>query len=202
MDKTKFFMLGIITALGALFLELLFFTFFNLKIDSPFLYSNSLNFTIIFSVFLEEIVKIIIFFQILKKIIQERARRKHIFLSAIMAGLGFATMEILFNLFNSQINRYLSWSDVFGLLTVHTGTFAILGYALAKKNNLNFSRFALFLPIVFSLHLLYNLIIIYQWNFWFYFLFIILSLIMILAFFGDLKRCSKKEDLLKSEIGL
>jgi hypothetical protein len=195
-------MLGIITALGALFLELLVFTSFNFKLGSPYLYSNSLNLTIIFSVFLEEIVKIIVLFQILKKIIQEGFERKHIFLSAIMVGLGFATMEILFNLFNSQINQYLSWPDVLGLLIVHTGTFAILGYVLAKKTDLNFSKFVLLLPIVFSLHLLYNFIVIYQQNSGFYFIFTILSLIMILVFFWNLKRRPREEDLPKSEISL
>lgn len=202
MKKIQFFMLGIITALGALFLELLVFTFFNFKLNSTFPYSSSLNLTVIFSVFLEEIIKIFVLFQILKKIIQEGSDRKHIFLSATMAGLGFAAMEILFNLFNSQINRYLSWSDVFGLLIVHTGTFAILGYVLAKKTTLRFSRFIFFFPIVFSFHLLYNFIIIYPQNSGFYFLFTILSLIMLLAFWKDLKRHSRKKDLPKSEISL
>lgn len=195
-------MLGIITALGALFLELLVFTFFNLKIGSAYSYSSSLNLTIIFSVFLEESVKIIILFQILKKIIQEGAKRKHIFLSAVMAGLGFSVLEIFLNLFNSQINRYLSWSDVAGLLIVHTATFAILGYILAKKTDLSFSKFALFLPAVFLFHLFYNSLVIYQWNSGFYFLFTILSLLLILAFWEDLKRQPGKENLPKSGISL
>jgi hypothetical protein len=202
MKKIQFFMLGIITAFGALFLELLVFTIFNSKTGALYAYTSSLNLTIIFSVFLEESVKIIILFQVLKKIIREGASRKDVFLSALLAGLGFSVTEIFFNLFNSQINRYLSWLDVFGLLTVHMTTFAILGYILAKKTNLNFSQFALLLPLVFSVHLFYNSLVIFQWNFGFYFLFIILSLLLILTFFGDIKQHPEGKNLPKSEIGL
>lgn len=195
-------MLGIITALGALFLELLIFTFFNFKIDSSYVHSDSLSLAVVFSVFLEESVKIIILFQILKKIIQEGAGQKQIFLSAVIAGLGFSVTEIFFNLFNSQINRYFSWSDIAGLLTVHIGTLAILGYALAKKTDLSFSKFVFLLPVIFFFHLLYNSLVIYQWNSGFHFLFLILSLTLILAFFQDLLRHPKKENLQKSEISL
>lgn len=197
MKQLQFFMFGIIAAFGALFLELMVFMFFDLK-TGVVSYSNSLNSAIILSVFLEEAVKIIILYQILKKIIAEGASRKYVFLSALMAGLGFSVTEILFNFFNSQINRYFSWSDAFGLLAVHTTTFAILGYILAKKINLSLPEFALFFPVVFSFHLFYNSLIIYQWGSLFYFLFIILSLLLISAFFWDLK----KRDLSKSEIGL
>ena len=195
-------MLGIITAFGVLFLELLVFTVFNLKTDLSYTYAISLNLIIIFSVFLEESVKIIILFQILKKIISNRSERKHIFLSALIAGLGFSATEIFFNFFNSQINSYFSWSDVFGLLTVHTTTFAILGYILAKKTDPSLPKLALFFPVVFSFHLFYNSLIIYQWSSIFYFLFIILSFLLILAFFWDLRRHLKEQSLPKSEIGL
>lgn len=198
MKKLQFFILGIIAAFGALFLELLVFSVFNFKTGYFYVYTNSLNLTIIFSVLLEEAVKIIILYQILKKMIAERTPKKYIFLFALMAGLGFSITEILFNFFNSQINRYFSWSDAFGLLAVHTATFAILGYILAKKNNLSLPKFALFFPIVFSFHLFYNSLIIYQWSSICYFLFIILSFLLIPAFFWDLK----KHDLSKSEIGL
>jgi RsiW-degrading membrane proteinase PrsW (M82 family) len=195
-------MLGIITAFGALFLELLIFTFFNLDLGAAYPYSDSLSWPLIFSAFLEESVKIIILYQILKKIIQAGMERKNIFLSALMAGLGFSLTEILFYLFNSQINSHLSFRDVFGLLVVHTGTFAILGYALAKKTGLNFPRFALFFPVIFLFHLFYNSLILYQWNSGFYWLFTISSLILILVFWRDLKRHSLEKNLPKSEIRL
>ncbi|MBU2028384.1 hypothetical protein KJ761_00655, partial [Patescibacteria group bacterium] len=130
------------------------------------------------------------------------AGQKQIFLSAVIAGLGFSVTEIFFNLFNSQINRYFSWSDIAGLLTVHIGTLAILGYALAKKTDLSFSKFVFLLPVIFFFHLLYNSLVIYQWNSGFHFLFLILSLTLILAFFQDLLRHPKKENLQKSEISL
>jgi len=200
MKKIQFLMLGIITALGALFLELLVFTFFNLKIDSSYVYS--LNFAIIFSVFLEESVKIIILFQILKKIIRQAAGQKQIFLSAMMAGLGFSVMEIFLNLLNPQTNRYFSLLDGLGILVVHTGTFVFLGYVLAKKIDLNFSQFIFLFPIIFLFHLLYNYIIICQGTFGFYFLFLFLSCLMLLIFFWDLNRQSDKKNLPKSEIRL
>lgn len=202
MGKIKFFMLGIITAFGALFLELLLFTFFNLDLGTAYLYSDSLSWPLIFSAFLEESVKIVILYQILKKIIQAGMERKNIFLSALMAGLGFSLTEIFFNLFNSQISPSLSFRDIFGLLIVHTGTFAILGYVLAKKTGLSFPRFALFFPVIFLFHLLYNSLVLYQWNSGFYWLFTISSLILILVFWGDLKRHSLEKNLPKSEIGL
>jgi hypothetical protein len=195
-------MLGIITAFGALFLELLLFTFFNLDLGAAYLYSNSLSWPLIFSAFLEESVKIVILYQILKKIIQAGMERKNIFLSALMAGLGFSLTEIFFNLFNSQISPSLSFRDIFGLLIVHTGTFAILGYVLAKKTGLSFLRFILFLPVVFLFHLFYNSLVLYQWSSGFYWLFTILSLILILAFFWDLKKHYSQKNLPKSEIGL
>jgi len=202
MGKIKFFMLGIITAFGALFLELLLFTFFNLDLGDVYLYSNSLSWPLIFSAFLEESVKIVILYQILKKIIQVGMERKNIFLSALIAGLGFSLTEILFYLFNSQISPSLSFRDIFGLLVIHTGTFAILGYVLAKKTGLSFPGFALFFPVIFLFHLLYNSLILYQWNSGFYWLFIISSLILILVFWEDLKRHSLEKNLPKSEIGL
>ena len=195
-------MLGIVTAFGALFLELLLFTFFNLKIDSSYTYANSLNLAIILSVLLEESVKIIFLFQILKKIVPEKTPQKNIFLSALMAGLGFSFTEIFLNLFNPQINRYFSWSDALGLLAVHTTTFAILGYILAKKIPSSFLKFICLLPIVFLFHLIYNSLVIYQWNFSFYFLFLLLSSLMILVFFWDLKELPGGKNLPKSEIGL
>jgi hypothetical protein len=157
---------------------------------------------VIFSVFLEETVKIIILFQIWKKLIEGGAVQKQIFSSAVIAGLGFSATELAFIFFNSQVNVYLSWQDVLGLLLVHTGTFAILGYVLAKKTAWNFSKFICLWPLVFSFHLLYNSLIIYQGHSMFYFLFLALSLIMILIFFWDLQRQSGRENLPKSEIGL
>lgn len=195
-------MLGIVTAFGALFLELLVFTFFNLKIDSSYAYANSLNLAIILSVFLEESVKIVILFQILKKTIQEKTEPRNIFLSAVMAGLGFSLTEIFFNLFNPQINRSLSWVDMAGLLSVHTGTFALLGYILAKKIPPNFLKFILFLPLTFSFHLLYNSLVIYQWNSGFYFLFLVLTFLALAVFLRDLKKSAEEKNLPKSEIGL
>lgn len=195
-------MLGIITAFGALFLELLVFTFFDLKIGSSYFYLNSLTLALIFSVFLEESVKIIILFQILKKLIEVKAERKQIFFSAIIAGLGFSLTEIFITFSNSQINRYLSFWDILGLLLVHTGTFAILGYALAKKTHWSFRKFICLLPLVFCFHLLYNSLIIYQGHSGFYFLFLIFSLFLIIIFWLDLKRQSNRENLPKSEIGL
>jgi hypothetical protein len=194
-------MLGIITAIGALFLELSFFTFFNLEIGSSYLYASSLSLALIFSIFLEESLKIIVLYQLLKKLIQEKASRGNIFLSALMVGLGFSAMEILLNLFNSQINRYLSFLDVFGILAVHTGTFSLLGYFLARWNNLPFKKFTLFFPVIFIFHLYYNSLILYAWPSGFYFLFIAFTLLLILFFFRDIKKLSKK-NLPKSEFSL
>jgi len=202
MKKTQFFMLGIITALGALFLELLFFTVFNLKMDLSRVYSHSFVLAVILSVFLEESLKISVLFKILKKIIREESGQKPVFLSAVMAGLGFSATEIFLNLFNLQTNRYFFFLDIFGLLIVHIGTFAILGYVLAKKADFSFPKFALFLPVTISFHLLYNILVIYRENSGFYFLFLILSLILILVFSRDLKKPLKNENLPKSEISL
>lgn len=199
---TKFFMLGIITAFGALFLELLLFTFFDLKIGAPYLFSNSLSWPIIFSAFLEEIVKFIVIFKVFKEILQKESEPKPVFFSSLFIGLGFSTTEIFFNLFNSQINRYFFWSDVIGLFTVHTTTLAILGFTLTKWPDLNWKKFALLLPLVFLVHLIYNYIVIYQSNSGLSFLFLLSSFILILVFSWNSRKNFKKGNLPRPEIGL
>jgi len=145
-----FLFLGIITASGALVLEIFFLesgSFFS----SPIVHDLSLMFFI--APLTEEALKISV---LAKKLLLEKMP-KNIALRALLFGAGFFLIELALNLWQ---NNNALW-PLFGILLVHTATSVLAGLFLSKKTGLSYFFLLKLIALNFFLHVFYNLAAMY-----------------------------------------
>jgi len=137
---------GIITALGALVLELAVLAVFNLP---P---AENTLFTLLIFVAIEESLKYAIIYN---HSLKANSREK-IFANAVFIGLGFALTE----LFLKQLDyQKISFLPIFGLLFIHLFTAGTVGFFLKQKYDQHKLFIFLLLVLNVILHFGYNFLI-------------------------------------------
>ena len=137
---------GIITALGALVLELSTLTLFNLPLPE-----NSL-FTLFIFVIIEELIKYVLIYN---HYLKSTAREKIIH-HAFLIGLGFSLME----LFLKQLDyQKITSLPVAGIFFIHLFTSSVVGFFFWKKYNKNIFAILSLIILNIALHFSYNFMI-------------------------------------------
>jgi hypothetical protein len=156
MKFIKFFIYGILAAMGAMAVELVLSSLFSILfgIDVETDYFSAITFFLFLAVLTEEGLKLIL----LQKLYSSPDRTRHGIIPALVFGSGFGFFEI----FSKSLSFPLLSSSLLGILLIHIATAGTIGYLLNKKDLSFFSSTlpAIFLP--FLLHLSYNLLIIYD----------------------------------------
>ena len=155
MKQLQSFFLGILAALGALFLEILFLNF-----SEPLSYSannaplqsfSSFGFIFFLSIFIEELLKALFIFKILSK-------EKNITRNSFFLGLGFSLLEISLVYWNFRFGREFDLSGIIGIGIIHISTAVIIGYFLEKKTKSRIRSLLSGLILAFFTHSLYNIL--------------------------------------------
>ena len=162
MEKFRMFFIGMITALGALVFELLFFILFPAILKSDSKIFLILTYPIIISVLLEEFLKLAVVFKISKN----NSARGNIFLNYFFMGIGFSSVEIIFNL--EKYSRYFMpiLPALIGLFLIHTTTLLIFGSYFSRVQKPIFLKSFLIFSAAAIIHLLFNLAVLREINYW------------------------------------
>ncbi|EKE11394.1 MAG: hypothetical protein ACD_15C00088G0001 [uncultured bacterium] len=158
MKFIKFFILGALAALGALTCELvlssLLSILFNVNIEKDYL--SKITFFLIIVVIIEELFKLALLAKLFSSI--EKSSSK--FILSIFFGGGFAFIEVYLKLISLSISNIFSFPFL-GVFLIHIITSGIIGYFLIKKSYSILSAIqALLISSLF--HLTYNLLVIYN----------------------------------------
>lgn len=137
---------GIITALGALVLELSVLAIFNLNS------AESSLITLFICVILEEIMKYAIIYN---HYLKSKYREKIIY-SAIFIGLGFSAMELFLKQLDYQKTITL---PILGIFLIHMITSSIVGFFLWKKCTQTTITATILIILNTLIHFFYNFII-------------------------------------------
>jgi len=158
----KPFFFGIFAALGALLLELLVSFFLGAPSDLRPVFFSKMNLLLAVIILIEEIFIFIFVYKNFQEL--KNASQKEIFYNSVALGLGFSFLEIFFNLFDlpsgqNILNLVLNFT---GITAVHIATAGIIGYSIMKAPKLNIVFIFRTLLIAFSIHFVYNYLIIYN----------------------------------------
>lgn len=161
MKQIELFFWGIIAALGALLVEILF-SFSMTAYANPdnildFNLFNSSLLLVVSFVLVEEMFKYLI---IVKKVELFSLERSYIF-NSLIVGLGFATTELTLIALqnNGSLENFFSLGRV---AIVHISTAGIMGYLVALGNPNRLKTFFWAITLSSILHLAYNLLILNQ----------------------------------------
>jgi len=147
--------LGIIAALGALVLEIIFSIFISGPLPQNIVPSF---FMVIASVVIEEAMKLIFIY---KKFFQEKLM-ENIVLNSIFFGFGFSAVEVFFYLSKSSLSD-INVSAVLpmaGIMLVQTLTSAIAGFILSQKRSGSYAILVSILFLNIIIHFSYNWLVI------------------------------------------
>lgn len=195
MDKLKFFILGIIAAFGALFLELIFFSFLDLEWENWKTSLSSLSGPIIFSVFLEECVKFSVILKIFSQDPSKTYFRKAIIQNSFFLGLGFASTEITFIFFQFFPSGNFQILDLIGVFFIHTTTTGILSLTQDPNFLTGIKKYLVFFSAAFLIHLIYNALVIYQPGKSLVFTFLFFTFLLLLGLFFLSQKKQEEENL-------
>jgi RsiW-degrading membrane proteinase PrsW (M82 family) len=177
--------LGVIAALASMVFQVLVSSFFYGQDAELTLRSGGLFIIAVFSA-IEEITKYIVIFQSYLQIRKNIARvdpekiegklsleqtesewkntmvQKLAFRSSLLIGLGFAMTESGLALLNRETGSQELYAGIWGIFIIHIITSGIMGYYITNRNTL----FQILIVIcVFSLHLLYNSLVIMNFGY-------------------------------------
>lgn len=181
-EKLKMFFGGILSALGALVLEILVLiltTPLDAPATAPWLMPAGVLIEELFGLFL------------IGKLVSNYEKKKQAFPVALFFGLGFAIPEILLNLSGYVTFPQTLFLSYLNLLLIHTATAGILGYYFST-GKISYRNSFLFLALAFSSHLLFNLAILFSLD---YRLILIFPLIILFICFLAYKRTSSLDSL-------
>ena len=171
MKFLRLFFFGIIAALSALFLELVIVTALGDSQEMLYTFFAQITPLLFAIVIVEEIFKFIFIYKSysdlksdFKKTTDTDAIIKKIFFSSIYIGLGFSFIEILVVSTSLSFDRNFSQFALpaLGIMMVHIVTSATMGYLLAKSKFVDSILILKALLITASVHIFYNLLIIYS----------------------------------------
>lgn len=147
------FFLGILGALGALVLEIIFLPFsLNTEIISEEV--TSLNYFFFLAILIEEFLKYII----ILKTISRFSKSTNIILNSIIFGFGFSVLEITSIYWNYRNGGFFDPLALLGIILLHASTAAIIGYVIFKSTQKKILGSILGLFLAFAIHSAYNLL--------------------------------------------
>ena len=160
MPYIKNFIFGLLGASGALIAELvasnLYFIFSGQEIS--LVYFEKITFFLILVVVIEEVFKYVM-------LLKSCSPHKQNFLATILSfGLGFSLIEIIIALLNAPVTENISpfILSITGVFLLHLTTSGIIGSLIFSKKNTAPLSITMTLLAASGLHLLYNLLIIYN----------------------------------------
>ena len=168
---------GIIAALGALVIELIFFivgsVYFNPSGEMSFSQFFILPQFIIIAACIEELFKYIV----ISKRIDMLSLEKSYLVNSLLAGLGFFGVEIAFILMGNNRPEVRFLAEI---AIIHIGNAGLIGYFVATKNPKKIMTFlqALFFALLF--HASYNLLVLERGPIQNYIIFALLGLLAII----------------------
>ncbi len=154
MNNLQSFSLGILAAIGALFLEVLLLNFSEPlsfigkeKVAKEFI---SLDFFFFSAILIEELLK---YFLISKFLLKE----KNFVFSSFFLGLGFSLFELILIYWNYKIGIEFEISGIMGVILIHITTSVIIAYSIWKNIGKKLLAFlGGFIPAII-IHSLYNI---------------------------------------------
>ncbi len=158
MGYTAFFLVGVIAAVLALVVQvaisLLVPGFFSGDVTSP---PHSLwLFWIVLAAAVEECIRVGLLFLFVLR----RGFPQHIILSGLLAGIGFAAVEIILRA--SWVATFSEIIGLFGILSIHI-ILSILGLYLMRT--LRFTSFIYTIAVLTFVHTLYNFFVLFSSSF-------------------------------------
>jgi hypothetical protein len=153
--KIKLFFFGVITAFGALLIEMIASIIFPK--ETAFLFQE-ITFLLIVFVIIEEVFKLAVIW----KASSALQNAKDFFVGAYLIGLGFSLTEIILAGLSAASGKNFSWLPLLGIFIIHTATCIFWGYAIFKKKGGIKHTITLAFFATAILHLIYNSIIIYS----------------------------------------
>jgi hypothetical protein len=151
MWQIESFFWGIIAALGALVVELVFFLAVSQDSTLSFHQFFLVPQFIIVAALLEETFKYIV---ISERIEMFSLRRSYI-INSFLVGLGFFGTELALI---SNVGTLPAWQPLAGIAMVHIGTAGLIGYLVAVKNPKKITTFLSAVAFAAFFHVLYNLL--------------------------------------------
>lgn len=168
---------GIIAALGALVVELIFFIGFSIYVNPIAEISLSQFFVIpqyiLIAVCIEEIFKYII----IAKQIDQFSLEKSYIINSFFVGLGFLGVELAL-IFIS--NGFPPIQSLLEIAIIHIGTTGLIGYFVATGNPKKITTFLLAMFFAIAFHASYNLLLLKREPLQNYIVFVILGLLILL----------------------
>lgn len=162
MKFIKFFVFGILAALGAMAVELILSALFSIlfSIDIEANYFDRLTVFLVIAIFVEEFFKLIL----LLKLFSSSSEKSYGIMSVLFFGSGFALFEIFSKLLSLSRydSMYLLSLSFLGVFLIHLITSGIIWSIIAKKTAYPATLIAKALFLAFLSHLIYNLLIIYE----------------------------------------
>ena len=155
MNKLLLFILGISAAFAALIIQTLLVILFPSLVDLASL--EKIGYLMMIAVLTEEILK----FALIWKIFNNFKEQISIFTSALVLGFGFATTEIILNLFNNPLLTSELFFSYLGLLLIHLLTAAFYGCYFSQKGKVILWQSAPIFGIGLLIHALFNLGVFY-----------------------------------------
>jgi hypothetical protein len=158
MELVGMFLIGMLSALGALVFE------FILSILVPS--ANSPDLVCGFSglmlgaIFIEESFK----WALIWKISQITLEKKEIFLKSIAIGIGFSFAEILLNMLGHSQPEYSTLYSYLGLFLIHTVTASLLGYYFSSNKDRLFWKNSAIFSLAAILHFFFNVTVLCNFN--------------------------------------
>ena len=159
MEKFRMFFIGIITAFGALIFELLVLIIFPAAAE---IFFGKFSLMVIFGVLIEEFFKLAVVFKISKN----NSAGGNIFLNSVFMGIGFSSVEIMFNL--EKYSGYFAQilPALIGLFLIHTATLLIFGSYFFRVQKPIFPKSLFLFLTAVLIHFLFNLTVLNEINYW------------------------------------
>lgn len=150
MKKLESLFLGIIAALGALFLEAAFLTVFEpSSVSSKELFSFGYMFFA--AIAIEELLKLAVIHKALPQ-------KNNYVINALFFGLGFSFLEIALVYWNNQNRIAYNLEGIFGIVMIHVSTSLIAGYSLAGRAKKSFFTYSQIFITILIVHSSYNIL--------------------------------------------
>lgn len=139
---------GFLAAAGALTAELFAFSFFPVAI-------GSIEFLFV-SAFIEECAK----YALLKKTLSQEKSVSRFMAFIVPFSIGFSALEISLLLLGNPVIEASTVFHAIGIFLLHLATILLIGYIIDRR--LSKKSASLFVALAVVIHLLYNIVILYQ----------------------------------------
>jgi len=162
MRYIKAFFWGIIAALGALVLEFIVSEFFlaiplSKTNSTTELFFSSISFLAIAAI-IEESLKYIV----IRKRISVLFSQRSLIFASIFFGLGFFATEGFLIYGQIGMDLKIHYTEILEVALLHISTAGIAGYLIATKNQKQIKTVATTLILLFAVHFVFNMLVLYR----------------------------------------